>query len=167
MHEHTKSWRTLFAATPISCCNATMKCCVPRFNRWWMCSLLMTLGPGIGGIGVRKATDISLPAYIASVAGSHTLIRRLLTSRLHDSSVQAISHSCLQYQSGSQGWHLPGTDSAFLRPSEGLELSVGVWWVLHERDCCQLHHLSRPKRVLLRRQHLKLARSSTLVLVCR
>jgi len=39
-----------------------------------------------GGIGVRKATDISLPAFIASVAGSHMLIRRLLPARLHDSS---------------------------------------------------------------------------------
>ena len=45
-----------------------------------------TLPVAYGGIGVRKATDISLPAYIASMAGSHMLIHRLLPARLHDSS---------------------------------------------------------------------------------
>ncbi len=39
-----------------------------------------------GGIGVRKTTDISLPAYTASVAGCQTLLRQLLPVRLHESS---------------------------------------------------------------------------------
>ena len=36
-----------------------------------------------GGLGIRRATDIALPAYLSSVSGSHLLITHLLLQRLH------------------------------------------------------------------------------------
>jgi hypothetical protein len=42
-----------------------------------------TLPVADGGLGIRRATDIALPAYLSSVAGSHTLISQLLPQHLH------------------------------------------------------------------------------------
>ena len=36
-----------------------------------------------GGLGIRRATDIALPAYLSSVAGSHALISQQLPRHLH------------------------------------------------------------------------------------
>ena len=38
-----------------------------------------------GGLGVRSATDLALPAFLSSVAGSLDLVRKLIPPRLHDS----------------------------------------------------------------------------------
>ena len=38
-----------------------------------------------GGIGVRLATDLALPAFLSSVAGSLDLVKKLTPPRLHDS----------------------------------------------------------------------------------
>ena len=65
---------------------------VPRNSRLWTSCCLVdywdqaSLPVSCGGIGVRKATVVSLPAFIASVAGSQNLVRQLLPSRLHKSS---------------------------------------------------------------------------------
>ena len=42
-----------------------------------------TLPVASGGLGIRRATDVALPAYLSSVAGSHSLITQLLPLRLH------------------------------------------------------------------------------------
>ena len=39
-----------------------------------------------GGLGVRLATDLALPAFLSSVAGSTSLVLQLLPSRFHASS---------------------------------------------------------------------------------
>ena len=39
-----------------------------------------------GGLGVRLATDLALPAFLSSVAGASTLTVRLLPNRLHGTS---------------------------------------------------------------------------------
>lgn len=36
-----------------------------------------------GGIGIRKATQVALPAFLSSVAGSQSLVTELLPARLH------------------------------------------------------------------------------------
>ena len=36
-----------------------------------------------GGLGIRRATDIALPAFLSSVAGSQTLMNQLLPHKLH------------------------------------------------------------------------------------
>ena len=43
-----------------------------------------TLPVANGGLGIRRATDVALPAYLSSVSGSHALITQLLPHRLHD-----------------------------------------------------------------------------------
>ena len=41
-----------------------------------------TLPVAEAGLGIRRATDIALPAYMSSVAGSHVLISQLQLQRL-------------------------------------------------------------------------------------
>jgi hypothetical protein len=48
-------------------------------NPWTQATLPVTHG----GLGIRRATDIALPAYLSSVTGSHALISQLLPQRLH------------------------------------------------------------------------------------
>ena len=43
-----------------------------------------TLPVANGGLGIRRATDIALPAFLSSVAGSQSLISELLPSNLRD-----------------------------------------------------------------------------------
>ena len=43
-----------------------------------------TLPVANGGIGVRRATDVALPAYLSSVTGSHALVIQLLPQALHE-----------------------------------------------------------------------------------
>ena len=38
-----------------------------------------------GGLGVRLASDVALPAFLSSVVGSVSLLRQILPERLHDS----------------------------------------------------------------------------------
>ena len=45
-----------------------------------------TLPVSSGGLGIRRATDVALPAFLSSVAGSHELITQLLPQRLHSKS---------------------------------------------------------------------------------
>ena len=45
-----------------------------------------TLPVASGGLGIRRAADTALPAFLSSVAGSHELITQLLPSRLHAAS---------------------------------------------------------------------------------
>ena len=42
-----------------------------------------TLPVSKGGIGIRKATQVALPAFLSSIAGSQPLITELLPARLH------------------------------------------------------------------------------------
>jgi len=42
-----------------------------------------TLPVANGGLGIRRAMDVALPAYLSSVSGSHGLITQLLPHRLH------------------------------------------------------------------------------------
>ena len=42
-----------------------------------------TLPVANGGLGIRRATDIALPAFLSSVAGSQTLMNQLLPHKLH------------------------------------------------------------------------------------
>ena len=54
-----------------------------------------------GGLGVRLATDLALPAFLSSVAGSSNLTIRLLPSRLHAASgLQDALYitACLEWQ---------------------------------------------------------------------
>jgi len=120
-----------------------------------------TLTVVYGFTGVGKATDISLPAYIASMAGSHMLIQRLLIRPVHTT-----RHSCQQCQCGLTRLVSP---KYWWRLSQVVRRSgIQRWWVSYERDCCQLHHLRRPKRVSLQQQQqLTLVHSSTLNLVWR
>jgi hypothetical protein len=43
-----------------------------------------TLPVSAGGLGTRTASDIALPAFLSSVAGTDALIKQLLPPRLHD-----------------------------------------------------------------------------------
>ena len=55
-----------------------------------------------GGLGVRLAADLALPAFLSSVSGASELIVRLLPSRLHNSSAERDSlyvAACQQWQS--------------------------------------------------------------------
>lgn len=45
-----------------------------------------TLPVASGGLGIRRATDVALPAFMSSVTCSHTLITQLLPRGLHDTS---------------------------------------------------------------------------------
>ena len=45
-----------------------------------------TLPVANGGLGIRRATDVALPAYLSSVASSHALITQLLPQRVLDTS---------------------------------------------------------------------------------
>jgi hypothetical protein len=45
-----------------------------------------TLPVANGGLGIRRATDVALPAFLSSVAGSQSLISRLLPQNLLDMS---------------------------------------------------------------------------------
>ena len=42
-----------------------------------------TLPVANDGLGIRRMTDVALPAYPSSVFGSHPLITQLLSQRLH------------------------------------------------------------------------------------
>jgi hypothetical protein len=44
-----------------------------------------TLPVSNGGLGIRSATDVALPAFLASVSGSHCLTLQILPCRLRDS----------------------------------------------------------------------------------
>jgi len=43
-----------------------------------------TLPTKNGGLGIRRATDIALPAFLSSVVSAHTLITQLVPQHLHD-----------------------------------------------------------------------------------
>jgi hypothetical protein len=43
-----------------------------------------TLPVSVGGLGIRKATDIALPCYLSSIVGSSTLQHTILPWHLHD-----------------------------------------------------------------------------------
>ena len=65
-----------------------------------------------GGLGVRLATDLALPAFLSSVAGASTLTVRLLPNCLHDTSgLQDIFYttSCIEWQTRCNS-ELPDTD---------------------------------------------------------
>jgi len=60
-----------------------------------------TLPVSSGGLGVRLASDLALPAFLSSVAGSSNLTLRLLPSRLHGISGLQDAHyisACLEWQ---------------------------------------------------------------------
>jgi len=43
-----------------------------------------TLPASFGGLGIRWASDLALPAFLSSIVGSDTLVKQLLPSRLRD-----------------------------------------------------------------------------------
>ena len=79
-----------------------------------------TLPVADGGFGIRRATDIALPAYLSSVAGSHVLISQLLPQRLHAISGKTIQNSQPQWANGSLEQSLRRFNSRF-RQSRGSE----------------------------------------------
>jgi len=65
-----------------------------------------------GGLGIRRASDIALPAFLSSVTGSHLLITNLLPSHLHATSgtndpTFAVAVSEWQTRAGSAPVQLP------------------------------------------------------------
>ena len=62
-----------------------------------------TLPVSSGGLGVRLATDLALPAFLSSVNGAADLTMKLLPSRLHDVSGDrdpVCVAACLEWQTG-------------------------------------------------------------------
>jgi len=72
-------------------------------NAWDQATLLVANG----GLGIRRAMDVALPAHLSSVSGSHALITQLLPRRLH--SVSGINEST--FISALSGWQARVTNS--------------------------------------------------------
>ena len=96
-----------------------------------------TLPVAKGGIGVRGATQIALPAFLSSVVGSQSLVTELLPARLYISYLAlAIRCSRLPLMIGSAERTLHTFKCRFpLRRRTGTKR----WWISRRRRRYQLH----------------------------
>ena len=84
-----------------------------------------TLSVRYGGLGIRQATELALPAFLASVSGSQELISQILPTQLHDTSGirdNDYTIGCTKWSMLLDGVFLPEGETAAIQKSWDLPL---------------------------------------------
>jgi len=107
-----------------------------------------TLPVANGGIGIHKATQVSLPAFLSSLAGTEPLVSELIPGCLHQ---VAGTNDDPQLKAVLGEWctRVDSIRQSSLRTAQLRSVGTIRWWKSRKRRCCQLHALDQAGKARL------------------